>query len=147
LAGGHDVAEPPLLAHGVGGADVAGKTRVNEPAGQVDDIQKLDGRVQRTRHQHWSVRVAVEAPGPVAEAVAAIAVSADQAGPGDQEPVGHGFAERVLAGHLALAVLLDGGLVGGQRGQHFGGLIGVRFAVVLVHGEAGHVDPAASAVG
>jgi len=84
---------------GLGGAD--------QPAGQVADVDPLNGIVRPARRQYRAVG-AGEPDRPVGEPVARVLGADDQAGPADQRRVA-GTGHRLFAGHAAAAVLVDAG--------------------------------------
>ena len=152
--GGHAGAEHGLDVDG--GADrverPAGTTlgARHEPGREVEHVDDLAGGGDGGSEHDLVGGLHPGDPGrPVAEPVAGVAVARDQAGPGEQRPLGADRGDhRLLAGDLRGAVLLDVDLAGaGPRLVQRRRLVGVGRAVVGVDRARGDVEPVPGAAG
>lgn len=116
---------------------------VQQPAGEIPNIDHLGRRLRRIGNEHRLERTARGASDPIAGPVTAVAGTADQARPGDQQGFGSGPKARELARDLRLSVELDADLVAIRGRQQLSALVGTSSGVRGVDATRGDVDPVA----
>src|SRR5450631_4696435 len=97
---------------------------MQQPRGQVPDVDHLCHRMRGVGDEHWSAAVTRGAGDPVAGPSGVVTWPADKAGSGHEQPVADGVAGRLLAGDLGFAVLFAVYLVAIGRREHLYGFVG-----------------------